>query len=112
MAFLKNRDFGKNRVSNLTKSSSIFSGFFRVLLLPCEKDEKLREEESYHGILPGSHQDSGVRTCWRPTHSKLLSTQPTSSVRNSPAQWSTAHFWHHASKDHTVLSAVKPIFFF
>lgn len=66
LAFLKNRGFGKNRVSNFTKSSSIFSGFFRVLLLPCEKDKKLRK--SYHGILPGSHQDSVVRKCWRPTH--------------------------------------------
>lgn len=34
LAFLKNRGFGKNRVSNFTKSSSVFSGFFRVLLLP------------------------------------------------------------------------------
>lgn len=34
LAFLKNRAFGKNPVSNFTRSSSIFSGFFRVLLLP------------------------------------------------------------------------------
>lgn len=38
-AFLKNRGFGKKWVSNFTKSSSIFSGFFRILLLSCE-DEK------------------------------------------------------------------------
>lgn len=89
MAFLKNRGFGKTRVSNFTKSSSIFSGFFRVLWLPCEKDEKLREE-SYPGIPPGSHQDSVVRKRWRLTHRKLLRPQPSffSSVRDSPVQWS------------------------
>ena len=38
-AFLKNRGFGKKWVSNFTKSSSIFSGVCRVLLLSCE-DEK------------------------------------------------------------------------
>lgn len=33
LAFLKNRGFGKKWVSNFTKSSSVFSDFFRVLLL-------------------------------------------------------------------------------
>lgn len=32
-AFLKNRGFGEEEVSNFTKSFSVFRGFFRVLLL-------------------------------------------------------------------------------
>lgn len=39
-AFLKNRGFGKKWVSNFTKSPSVVSGFFRVLLLPCGEGEK------------------------------------------------------------------------
>lgn len=97
-AFLKNRGFGKTWVSNFTKSSSVFSGFFRVLLLSCE-DEKSGGRRIIPQALDQTHthrernQDSIVGKCWSLTHPKPLSPVSFVSSARNPPEWSTLHFW-------------------
>lgn len=121
-AFLKNRGFGKKRVSNFTKSSSGFSGFFGVLLLPCEDEQpggrRRILSQAWCGTLPGSHPQGkkpgqhskggagGLCTLRPLAHSPLflqLCLEPSCSAEQTSR--------HHAGRGHSVFSAVKAVSF-